>query len=288
MKILLTGRKGFIGKNFEERIKLIYPELNLISIARDDCDLSKADAFLELVSKHKPDSIIHTAISLNDYANNLSMYYSLEAVHHLCDRIVILGSGCEYNPSRYKPLMKEEYFDQYKPPTIDNIYIHSRFTISRLHQKSDIDNIYNLRLFGVYGAHEDYSRRLISNSIYQLLTTGSIRYRRDIKFDYLYVDDLLDAVVCFIKSTSPKFNNYNVCSGFSTSFSTIMEAICSYYKCDPSIITLDDHTPSDYEYSGSSQRFESEFKHIISSSSLPQSIDKLNQWMQITINHENS
>ena len=51
----------------------------------------------------------------------------------------------------------------------------------------------NLRLFGVYGEFEDYSRRFISNNICRVLSGLPISMNRDMKFDYIYMNDL-----CFI------------------------------------------------------------------------------------------
>ena len=47
-----------------------------------------------------------------------------------------------------------------------------------------------LRLFGVFGRHEDYAIRFISNAICKTLFDLPITLRQNRTFSYLYVDDL--------------------------------------------------------------------------------------------------
>ena len=44
----------------------------------------------------------------------------------------MLGSGIEYNPQRYSPNMKEDYFDKSAFPLDDNVYHNSKFLSSIL------------------------------------------------------------------------------------------------------------------------------------------------------------
>ena len=82
----------------------------------------------------------------------------------------MLGSGIEYNPSRYIPKMSESYFDNNAFPINDNVYHNSKFLSACLHESLNLKNVFNFRLFGVFGKYEDYKRRLISNNIFQYLT----------------------------------------------------------------------------------------------------------------------
>ena len=86
----------------------------------------------------------------------------------------MIGSGAEYSHQRYKPLMPESYYAIDQPPANKNIYHMSKHMISRLHMNSNIPNIYNFRVFGLYGPYEDHTRRLISNNIFKFMQSGEM------------------------------------------------------------------------------------------------------------------
>lgn len=278
MKILIAGSSGFLGKNICRFLEA-YSDFEVKPVNRQVCDLSSIVAFGDLCREFRPDIIIHSAVSLTDTHNNLLMYSALESASPHYGKAILIGSGCEYSHQRYKPLMSEDYFDSLIPPLNGDPYHFSKHTISRLHQTSSVPNIYNFRVFGLYGPFEDYNRRLISNNIYRCLSGLPMEFQRDIAFDYLYVDDLARAIIEFIKRDSPLYKTYNVCSGSSDKFSSILsqvaEALSSY---NPTINCLND-SPSDYEYSGSSLRFESEFKTKIRQTSYAQATPVLVDWL---------
>ena len=102
--------------------------------------------------------------------------------------------GAEYSPKDTN-LSDEDYFDPTIPPINNNIYHLSKHLISRLHLSSSLKNIYNFRVFGLYGPYEDHTRRLISNNIFNFLNSGYMTATANHSFDYLYVDDLISAVL---------------------------------------------------------------------------------------------
>ena len=176
MKVLIAGSNGFVGKNFAN--KLSGGLYDVLSVSRNHCDLSHPTDLSNLCEDFRPDLLIHCAVSLQSTENNLSMYYSLENASIFCGKCVMIGSGAEYCHQRYVPLMKEEYFNPFISPINKDPYHISKFTISRLHFNSTRDNIYNFRVFGLYGKHEDYTRRLISNNILSFINTGKMFYNR--------------------------------------------------------------------------------------------------------------
>lgn len=278
MKILLAGSKGFIGKNIQ-RYLLNHPVHSLIPVTRKDCDLASHLEFSQYVQQIKPDVIIHTAVALSNTKNNLNMYYALENVSPFVSKIIMLGSGAEYSSHRYKPLMPEDYFDAYSPPQNNDDYHTSKHTISRLHLSSKISNIFNFRLFGIYGMHEDFSRRLISNNIYMYLKEKKMKFNRDIAFDYLYIDDLSSALLHFLTYENPAHRVYNVCSGKADKFSAILEEVINSLGGNSSDIICSDPSPTDYEYSGSNKRFESEFSYNIAKTSYADATPFLHDWI---------
>ena len=106
MKVMIIGATGFIGKSIKEylennqTIKIICPnrkELNLLN--RSDCQT--------FISSEKPDCLIHCAVNVNSIEETLRSYYNVVSSYKSFGRMIYLGSGAEYNPSKYQPLMTE-------------------------------------------------------------------------------------------------------------------------------------------------------------------------------------
>lgn len=277
MKILIAGSNGFVGKNFVN--KLSTSSHHVLPLSRSICDLSNSSDLSLVCEDFKPDLLIHCAVSLQSIGNNLSMYYSLENASNFCGKCIMIGSGAEYSHQRYIPLMKEEYFDPQSFPQNKDPYHISKFTISRIHESSRFKNIFNFRVFGLYGKYEDYSRRLISNNILSYLKTGTMSYNKNISFDYLYVDDLLDAILHFFCAPKTAHRTYNVCAGKSFKFSSILEECITTLGGSVQDIECKDNTISTYDYSGDCSRFENEFNYKISKTSFSAATHELSAWL---------
>ena len=79
-------------------------------------------------------------------------------------------------------------------------------------------------------------------------------------FDYLYVDDLISAILHFANySDIPAFRTYNLCSGHSDSFYSILCEVIASLGGSSSSIHMDSLTPTELDYLGNNSRFESEF-----------------------------
>ena len=109
-KIVVGGANGFLGRNIKEYFdgKVEY---EVECITRSNIDLSSKNELVNYISNIKPDYYIHTAVTIENYENNLRMHLVLEEISKYCKKVITLGSGAEYNPKSYKPMMKEEYFN---------------------------------------------------------------------------------------------------------------------------------------------------------------------------------
>ena len=68
--------------DFLERTCEIISHLAAITpllLSRSDLDLTDSNALVGFCQRHKPDLLLHVAVSLSDLTNNLLMYYALEA-----------------------------------------------------------------------------------------------------------------------------------------------------------------------------------------------------------------
>ena len=251
-KVLISGANGFIGKNIAEKLidsyELYIPsskEMNLI-------DMVEVEKYL---SKHSFDCVIHSANrnstrkSISQYDSldgNLRMFFNLQRCSKLYGKMIYFGSGAEYDNRHYIPKMKEEYFDQFVP---SDPYGFSKYIMAKSCEKDD--NIYELCLFGVYGKYEEWERRFISNAICRALKGMDITIQKNVRFDYLWVDDLVEILRWFIEN-EPNEKRYNVCRGESIdlySLATIVKRTLGINN--PIVVGEDGWKP---EYSGNNSR----------------------------------
>ncbi len=248
-KILITGGNGFIAKNLYEQLS---KEFNIISCSREELDLLDFQKVFIYLKNSKFDVIIHTATydaapkdSLKDpnkvLENNLKMFFNIIRCKDYFGKMIYFGSGAEYGRKYWKPKMKEEYFDKYVP---EDQYGFSKYVMTKYALKSE--NIYNLRLFAVFGKYEDWRYRVISNFCCKAVLNLPIIIPKNKFFDFLYIDDLVKIVKWFINNT-PIYKVYNVCSGKVFDFKTIARKIC---EISGKILDIIVNKESLVEYSG--------------------------------------
>jgi GDP-L-fucose synthase len=208
MKILITGTNGYVGRNLKEYFQSRYEDL--CCPKRQELDLLDSQAVYEYLAGKKFDIVIHCAVTLLSVEQNLRMYFNLERCSASFGKMLCVGSGAEYDMKNYIPKMKEEYFGKHIP---SDTYGFSKYVIAK-DIESKFRNIYNLRVFGIYGKYEDYRRRFISNNICRALCGLNLSIKKNMYFDYLYVDDFSRIVEMFINRNQLK-RCYNICTGKS-------------------------------------------------------------------------
>lgn len=260
MKILLTGGSGFIGRAFR---RAWADKFDLYAPTHAELDLLDAEAVESCLRANNFDLVLHTANTNNvvhwereghqlDY--NLRMFCNLERCSDLFGKLYYFGSGAEYDMRHYIPAMQEEYFGTYIP---DDPYGFSKYLMAKLTGCSD--NIYDFRLFGVYGPGEEWRRRFLSNMIYQALNKSEMKMDRNMMFDYLYINDLLAAVEGILTAT-PRHHHYNLCAGRVVSLRTLAELVRDETGTEAEIVM--NGTDWKPEYSGDNCRFVWEFGEI--------------------------
>ncbi len=250
MKILITGTNGFVGRNLKEYFQDRYEDLSCPK--RGQLDLEDSKAVSQFLQKNTFDVVIHCGVTLLSVEQNLKMYFNLERGAQSFGKMFCVGSGAEYDMKNYLPKMKEEYFGKYIP---SDIYGFSKYVIGK-----DIEgihrNIYNLRVFGIYGKYEDYNRRFISNNICKALCNIPLSMNKNMYFDYLYVDDFSRIVDMFINNDAEK-RSYNICTGESIDLLSLAKIIKDVDGRElPITIKEDGFNP---EYTGDNTLFLQEF-----------------------------
>ncbi len=225
-KILITGSTGFIGKNLTETLEREY---NIYNPTKKELDLINTKNVENYLKKNKFDVVIHAAntnstrnINTTSYEiidRNLRMFFNLERCNAYYGKMYYFGSGAEYDMRNYIPNMDEEYFGQNIP---QDPYGFSKYVMSQETMKNN--NIYDLRLFGVFGKYEEWERRFISNAICRCIYDLPITIKQNVYFDYLYVDDLVNIMKWFIENT-PQNKHYNVCTSDKISLLELGERV---------------------------------------------------------------
>lgn len=256
MKVLITGAGGFIGRNLCENLKETYEVTASGSRELDLLDMSSVENYLK---SHSFDVVIHTATNNKkrtssaeyDYLDgNLRMFFNLERCRNYYGRMYYFGSGAEYDMEHYIPNMREEYFGTYIPK---DPYGFSKYVMSKA--SSALNNIYDLRLFGVYGKYEAWERRFISNAICRALKGKDITIQKNVYFDYLWVEDLADIMRWFLEH-EPKHKHYNVCRGERIDLYSLACIVRNTLGIHCKIVTAQPGWKP--EYSGSSERLQKE------------------------------
>ena len=250
MKILITGTNGFVGRNLMEYFQKRTD--NLFCPKRQELNLLDSVAVQDYLEKHQFDVVIHCGVNINSVEENLKMYFYLERSSKLYGKLICIGSGAEYDMRNYFPRMQEDYFLKNIPV---DVYGFSKYVIAK-DIESNPRNIYNLRVFGIFGKYEDYTRRFISNNICRVLCGMNISMNKNMFFDYLYVDDFARIVEIFLDN-KPVKRSYNICAEKSIDLLTLAKSIKKIDGNKASIMIKEDGLNP--EYSGDNSRFIEEF-----------------------------
>lgn len=252
-KILITGTSGFIGRHMKEKLEMQY---EVLAPPRAELDLLDSRAVEEYLDKKKVNIVIHSAVQRTlglsqEYerqvlSNNLRMFCNFERCGQYYDKMIFLGSGAEFGRESYKPFMQEEYFGNTVP---NDDYGLSKYIMTKMAEASG--NIYNLRLFGIFGPYENYNYRFISNAICKTLQGMDIVIHRNVLFDYLYVDDFCNILERFL-DIEPQYTTYNVCTGLPVEILAIAKLIRKLSGASNNIIV--EQQGLGQEYSGDNSR----------------------------------
>jgi UDP-glucose 4-epimerase len=214
MKVFVTGGNGFIGRNLKEQLGERYV---ICSPTSAELNLIDERAVLDYIKKHSFDAVVHAATwnatrnSTKDGSkvleNNLRMFFNIARCSGSFGKMIYYGSGAEYDRRHWIPGMKEEYFDAHVPA---DAYGFSKYLMTKYTEYSK--NIYNLRLFGVFGKYEDWEIRFISNACCKAARDLPITIKQNVFFDYLSIDDVVSITEWFLGHEA-KDRCYNVCAG---------------------------------------------------------------------------
>jgi len=223
-KILVTGSKGFIGKQVIEHLKDndVIPD----SVGSKRIDLKNIE---EVMAIKKSDIVVHLGgktiknLDWNEYFNN-NVIGTLNILEYCIKKNIkkmIFVSSYVYGNPKYSPI------DENHPISPHNAYTKSKYLGEQLcefYAKNSNLNVIILRPFNIFGKTLPKGF-LISNLVKSIETNKKITIiNKDSKRDFLHIDDLID-VIFKMKDYDCKFEIFNVGSGKSYSFNEIIEKI---------------------------------------------------------------
>lgn len=275
--ILLTGGSGFIGRNILE--SYLNDKYLIEAPSSKELDVADEISVAQYFASHHPDIVIHAAVkpghrnatNLNNlFFTNTRMFFNLERYSEQYEKMLVIGSGAIYDNRNYRPKINEEDWKNNMP--IDE-HGFCKYVCEKVIEHSR--NIYDLRVFGIFGKYEDYAIRFISNAICKALFDLPITIKQNRKFDYLYINDLMPILDWFISGT-PSHRAYNVTPDQSVSLSDLALMIRFISgKLDLPIQIA--QKGFGLEYSGNNQRLRNEYVDL-KFTSIEESVKQLYDW----------
>ena len=280
-KVLILGGSGFLGRHIKEYLtnnSLVY---DIDAPTSKELDLINEEEVTKYLSKKYYDIVIHCAVHnpVNNTNRNinksldysLKMFFNFEKNQHMFGKMIYFGSGAEYDKRKELKKVNEERFGESIP--VDE-YGFAKYIINKAIVNSK--NIYNLRLFGIYGKYENWTCKFISNICCKAIKGVPLTIRQNVFFDYLYIDDFLRILDYFLENT-PKYKDYNICTGKGIDLKTLAEIVRKISNKDLPIYICKEGLAR--EYTGSNLRLISEIGDY---EFLPEekAIEKLYSWYE--------
>lgn len=252
--ILITGGSGFIGRNLAEQLR---SRFSVFAPDHRELELLDRDALRSYVKTKHIDAVVHAAIhvpqlhgSEREFRNDIQMFLNLEELSPSVEKILYFGSGAEYDKRFDIRSVTEDEFGRSIPVTD---YGLAKYTMNKLARGSE--NIYNLRLFGVFGKYELWQVKFLSNLCCKALFDLPLTVRKDCLFNFLFVEDLAEIVTWFLEH-DPRRHDYNVCHDHNYLLSELAAAVRQVSGKQTEIILLSEERNLDYTASNRSLREE--------------------------------
>ncbi len=274
--ILVTGGSGFIGKNIVE--SFLASKYNIIAPTHKDLDLMDEHKVRDFFKENNIDIVIHSACKpghrnakdpTNILYSNTRMFFNLVHNSTLYKKMIVMGSGAVYDMRYYRPKMKEDYFGFHVP--VDE-HGFGRYVCARFIEL--VDNIIELRIFGIFGKYEDYAIRFISNAICKVIFDLPVTIKQNRNFDYLYINDLMPVLEHFIEN-KPAYKVYNVTPDCSIDLYSLARKVINISGKDLPVIVSQMGTGLDY--SGDNTLLHKEIKNL-KFTAIDEAIKELYKW----------
>ena len=247
-RILITGGRGFVGRNLQEALSGQY---QVFAPSHKELELLDYDALARYVDRNRIEAVEHAAIHVpmfngaeKEFFHDMQMFMNLEKLSAGLDKLLYFGSGAEFDKRADITLVKEEDWGKSIPVTE---YGLAKYTMNRIAR--DSRNIYNLRLFGIFGKYELWQIKFLSNLCCKAVFDFPLTVRKECSFDFLYIDDLAPVVAWFLEN-KPAWHDYNVCMGVPYKLTELAALVKATAQKDLPIQVLSEGRNPDYTACG--------------------------------------
>lgn len=222
-KIYLTGHLGLVGSSIYNKLKLNGYK-NLLTSNKKKLDLRNQNEVNKFLKKNKPDCIIIAAGKVGGIVANSSypgefIYDNLMIAANLIHssyknnikNLIYLGSSCVY-PSNFNRKIKETDLLKHHLEKTNEAYAVAKIAGIKLceyYNKQYNLNYLSLMPTNIYGPNDNYdlSKSHFIPALIKKIHIAKIKNKKNIvlwgngkpKREILYVDDLADAVLFFLK-----------------------------------------------------------------------------------------
>ena len=248
-KYLITGGSGFIGSNLIRNL-INQGDHELTLLTRNDSDLWRINDLLsevhtvksdlsnyekleEAVSKIDPDFVYHLGayggypfqtnkqkIFQVNIINSVNLFQSLTKCNNL-KLIVNFGSSSEYG-TKSSPMHEN---DEANPNTTYGISKLTQTRFTKFYNENEKLPITTLRLFSIFGPFEEPGR-LIYDIMTSIIKEKSIELASPFpRRDYVFVNDLIEAVEIVTKSKNVVGEIFNIGSGVMHSVEDVVNNV---------------------------------------------------------------
>ena len=286
LKILITGASGFVGRNMKEYLQRTTGNYEIYTPSSKELNCIEETEVFHYLDKYHFDYILHFA-SYGDsidkskdgskiFEYNMRIFLNFYKNSNLFGKMFYSGSGAEYDKRFDISDVAETQIGASLP--IDQ-YGLMKYTIAELIEKSD--NIYNFRLFRIFGKYEYYPVKYISNVCCKAIKNLPLTMRQNVYFDYLWVEDFCRILEYFLHHT-PKYHTYNTVSGRKVSLEQICQIVLKISEKDLPVYICKEGLAK--EYTASNARMMTELKHF-EYTPIEDAIRQLYDWYKTQENH---
>ncbi|HHH53495.1 MAG TPA: NAD-dependent epimerase/dehydratase family protein [Bacteroidetes bacterium] len=245
-KILVTGGNGYLGSFLVGALKkeladvTVLDKEGLTTVGFFKVDITDEIAVKEAIDIIKPEIIFHLASSL-DRNRDFMMYKKVNDINHL-GTFNLLSALKDIHYDNFIFTSTSEVYGENKVPFHENQMPKpvSQYSLTKVYAENLIQtfsktfnkNYTILRLFNFYG--EDMPSNFFipqmidafSNKKYFEMTKG------EQKRDFLYIYDVIQALILSAKHPKAKNELFNVCSGKTATLRQLAEEVKSQMKSD--------------------------------------------------------
>jgi len=245
-KVLVTGGNGYLGKFLVKA--LMSEQAKVFILDRDGSpkdgfyvvDITNAEEVSLAIEEIKPEIIFHLASSL-DRNRDFKMYQQVNEINHL-GTFNLLMALKDIQYENFIFTSTSEIYGDNKPPFNENQIPKpvSQYSLTKVYAENLIQTFSNnfnksftiLRLFNFYG--ENMSPNFFIPQMVEAFKTEKYfnMTKGEQKRDFLYVQDVIQALVLSAKESAAKNEIFNVCSGETTTLKQLAEEVKNSTKSE--------------------------------------------------------